>query len=229
MDTPKVLIIDDSVTSRLYMTEALRKGGYKVMSIANGTEGLHQILREPPDCLILDVLLPGVGGFEVCRRVRAQAALRKLPIIMISTKNTRADQTWGLRQGANRYLPKPFTEETLLHTVEEVLLERPRPPESADAPRATFQDTPRRGTHSPLHKLIPRRVNTASPLNIADRRLHFLYTNIDGYKSLEQLCMITQMSQESLIRALFILLSQRRIRLYEPDGREVDSSHLFSI
>jgi DNA-binding response OmpR family regulator len=121
VNPPKVLVIDDSATSSLFITRALRKAGYQVITAVNGNEGLSKALHERPHCLILDVVLPGVSGFGVCRQLRAIDPQRNLSIIMVSSKNTRMDQTWGLRQGADRYLPKPFTEEILLQAVEEVL------------------------------------------------------------------------------------------------------------
>jgi len=118
---PKVLVIDDSATSSLFITQALRKAGYKVITAVNGNEGLTKALSERPHCLILDVVLPGVSGFGICRQLRSVDPHRNLSIIMVSSKNTQLDQAWGLRQGADRYLSKPFTEELLLQTVEEVL------------------------------------------------------------------------------------------------------------
>jgi len=118
---PKVLVIDDSATSSLFITQALRKAGYKVITAVNGNEGLTKALSERPHCLILDVVLPGVSGFGICRQLRSIDPQRNLSIIMVSSKNTQLDQAWGLRQGADRYLSKPFTEELLLQTVEEVL------------------------------------------------------------------------------------------------------------
>ncbi len=120
--SPKVLVIDDSATSSLFITQALRKAGYHVITAVNGNEGLTKALQERPHCLILDVVLPGVSGFGVCRQLRALDPQHSLSIIMVSSKSTQLDQSWGLRQGADRYLPKPFTEEILLHTIEEVLM-----------------------------------------------------------------------------------------------------------
>jgi len=119
--SPKVLVVEDSASSSLFITQALRKAGYRVITAANGNEGLTKALQERPECLILDVVLPGVSGFGVCRQLRAIEPHRSLSIIMVSSKNTQLDQSWGLRQGADRYLSKPFTEETLVRTVEEVL------------------------------------------------------------------------------------------------------------
>ena len=119
----KVLIIDDSATLCLVMSRALEKAGYYVITAYNGNEGLAKALRERPHCIILDVVLPGTSGFGVCRQLRALDPHRNLSIIMVSTKNTRLDQSWGLRQGADRYLPKPFSEEVLVQTVGEVIRE----------------------------------------------------------------------------------------------------------
>ncbi len=122
--TPKVLIVDDSATSSQFMSQALRKAGYQVITAADGNEGLQKTLMERPQCLVLDVVLPGgVSGFGVCRQLRAMDPQHTLPIIMVSSKNTKMDQTWGLRQGADRYLPKPFTEEEFVQIVQEVLME----------------------------------------------------------------------------------------------------------
>jgi len=126
VNAPKVLVIDDSATSTHFMSQTLRKAGYYVITAADGNEGLTKALQERPHCLILDVVLPGVSGFGVCRRLRAMDPQHNLSIIMVSSKNTPLDQTWGLRQGADRYLTKPFTEEALLRMVQEVLTEHLR-------------------------------------------------------------------------------------------------------
>lgn len=124
VSTLKVLIVDDSATSSFFMSTALHKAGYHVFTAADGNEGMAKALQIRPHCLLLDVVLPGMSGFSLCRRLRAMDPQRHLPIIMISSKNTKMDQAWGLRQGADRYLPKPFSEEILLQTVAEVLSER---------------------------------------------------------------------------------------------------------
>ena len=121
INAPKVLVVDDSATSSLFISQALRKAGYFVITAADGKEGLSKAFQERPHCLILDVVLPGMSGFGVCRHLRAMDPQHNLSIIMVSNKNTQLDQSWGLRQGADRYLPKPFTEETLVRTVAEVL------------------------------------------------------------------------------------------------------------
>lgn len=124
---PKILIVDDSATLCVIMTRILQKAGYQVVVAANGQEGLIKALHERPQCAILDVVLPGMSGFSLCRQLRSMDPQHTLSIIMISTKNTAIDQRWGLRQGADRYLPKPFTEEQLVETVREVLTTHTRP------------------------------------------------------------------------------------------------------
>ena len=123
---PKVLVVDDSATSAHFMAQTLRKVGYQVITASNGIEGLAKAFQERPHCIVLDVVLPGMSGFGVCRQLRAADPQHTLSIIMVSSKDTPMDRMWGLRQGADRYLVKPFTEETLLQSVEEVLLEHVR-------------------------------------------------------------------------------------------------------
>jgi chemotaxis family two-component system response regulator PixH len=121
MVAPKILIIDDSATVRMFMVRALQKLGYQISLASNGTEGLQKALLERPHCVILDIVLPGLNGYSLCRQLRAMDPAHDLAIVMISSKSTQVDQKWGLRQGADRYLPKPFTEEELIVTVKEVL------------------------------------------------------------------------------------------------------------
>jgi DNA-binding response OmpR family regulator len=121
MPAPKILIIDDSATVRMFMVRALQKTGCHISLASNGVEGLQKALLERPDCIILDVVLPGVNGYSLCRQLRSMDPEHDLAIIMISSKTTQMDQNWGLRQGADRYLPKPFTEEELITAVKEAL------------------------------------------------------------------------------------------------------------
>jgi DNA-binding response OmpR family regulator len=120
----KILVVDDSPTLCLFMTRALEKAGYRVITASNGNEGLQKTLHERPHCVVVDVVLPGISGFSLCRQIRSLDPQRRIPIIMVSTKNTPLDQSWGLRQGADRYLAKPFTDEALVHTVQEVMQAR---------------------------------------------------------------------------------------------------------
>jgi DNA-binding response OmpR family regulator len=118
---PTVLIIDDSATSCHVMETILRNDGYQVKSVGDGREGLAMVLRESPRCVILDVVLPGMSGFEVCRHLRANNRLQGLPIIMVSTKSTPLDKAWALRQGATHYLVKPFADDVFSQLVKEAV------------------------------------------------------------------------------------------------------------
>ncbi|GLV59078.1 hypothetical protein KDH_59060 [Dictyobacter sp. S3.2.2.5] len=92
---PKVLIIDDSSTQCLYMRQALQSAGYQVLVANDGPEGLRMMAHDAPQCLVLDIILPGMNGFEVCRHLRSQEAWRTLPIIIVSSK-TRLQTVSGL-------------------------------------------------------------------------------------------------------------------------------------
>src|SRR5256885_7246443 len=190
---PKILIIDDSTVTCFYMANALQKAGYTVGVALDGREGLTRVLQEVPDCLILDVILPGMGGYEICRQIRSRQALRQLPILMVSTKNTPLDQAWGLRQGANFYLPKPFTQEVLVNTVNELLPYYAAPAAiSTDTPVLLESVTP---ALLPLHKLVPHRneatdvmwASNPGSVLIKDKRTRQVYAAIDGRRNIEAL------------------------------------------
>ena len=120
----KILVVDDSPTICLFVTRALEKAGYRVITASTANEGLQKIFQVRPHCIVIDVVLPGMSGFSLCRQIRSYDPQRRVPIIMVSTKNTPLDQSWGLRQGADRYLPKPFTDEMLVTAVHEVMQAR---------------------------------------------------------------------------------------------------------
>jgi DNA-binding response OmpR family regulator len=103
----KILVIeDDPATSRL-VEYSLRHEGYEVITAFNGLEGIKKTKDEAPDLIILDVMLPGLDGFEICHRLRAAPATAQLPILMFSAKAQEIDKKTGLKVGADDYLPKP--------------------------------------------------------------------------------------------------------------------------
>ena len=226
---PKVLVIDDSATVCLFMASALEKAGYQVIIATDGRDGLMKALQERPDCLVLDVVLPGVSGFDVCRQLRARDPLRRLPIIMVSVKDTPLDQSWGLGQGADRYLPKPFSEETLVQIVEEVLAERFQPPWTQRISVVNPPDPPRQEPSLTLNQLIPHRsedanlMSSSNPLSrsvvISDKQARRLYAAIDGQKNVEELCMVIHLDVKQAPKVLQLLLDQQLIHLYGPGRR----------
>jgi DNA-binding response OmpR family regulator len=103
----KILVIeDDPATSRL-VDYSLRHEGYDVVTAFNGLEGIRKATGKAPDLVILDVMLPGMDGFEICHRLRANAATAQLPILMFSAKALEIDKTTGRKVGADDYLSKP--------------------------------------------------------------------------------------------------------------------------
>ena len=226
---PKVLVIDDSATVCLFMASALEKAGYQVIIATDGRDGLMKALQERPDCLVLDVVLPGVSGFDVCRQLRARDPLRRLPIIMVSVKDTPLDQSWGLGQGADRYLPKPFSEETLVQLVKEVLFERFQPPWTQRIAVVNPPSPPRQEPSLTLNKLIPHRsedanlMSSSNPLSrsvvISDKQARRLYAAIDGQKNVEELCMVIHLDVKQAPKVLQLLLDQQLIHLYGPGRR----------
>jgi DNA-binding response OmpR family regulator len=103
------------------LDHVLQREGYEVISATNGLFGLRKAREENPSLLILDVMLPGLDGFEVCHRLREDAATSKIPIIMLSAKGQDIDKTTGLKVGANDFFAKPVDRTVLLSKIAELL------------------------------------------------------------------------------------------------------------
>ncbi len=119
----KILVVEDSPTALRLVTFTLESAGYSVISAVNGLEGLRKAQEEGPDLIVLDVMLPGIDGFEVCHRLRANSDghQARLPILMLSAKSQEADRLTGEKVGADRYLPKPATPEEITDAVRGLL------------------------------------------------------------------------------------------------------------
>lgn len=113
-----ILVVDDSPTDRSLLLAALRPRGFRLLTAGDGDEALEVARRERPDLLLLDVILPRKNGFQVCRLLKSGAETRDMKIILVTSKTQPSDRFWGLRQGADEYLTKPFTAEELLAAVE---------------------------------------------------------------------------------------------------------------
>lgn len=117
----KVLIIDDSPVDTLDLTGILSRNGYTVIS-ANGAEMGVQVAREElPDLVLMDIVMPGLNGFQATRLLTQSAETRHIPIIMVSNKDQQADRVWGARQGARGYVTKPVRERELLTVIESLI------------------------------------------------------------------------------------------------------------
>ena len=115
------LIIDDSATERAILTGCLKEIGIDVSIAISGEEALEKIKDINPDVILLDVVLPGRSGFEICRELKGTEDTNKIPIILCSTKGTEMDKFWGKKQGADAYIPKPIDQEELIRTVKELI------------------------------------------------------------------------------------------------------------
>ena len=114
----KVLFVDDEPGYSRAMTYTLEKEGYEVVSASNGLQALMKAQKENPDLIILDVMLPGMDGFEACSRLRNDPQTSPIPIIMLSAKGQDADKSTGLRVGALDYLTKPVENTTLMEKIQ---------------------------------------------------------------------------------------------------------------
>jgi len=123
MDKKVLIIEDDPATSRL-VDYSLRHHGYEVISATNGLEGVRKARTESPDLIILDVMLPGIDGFEICHRLRSDPATAKLLILMFSAKAQEIDKDTGKKVGADDYLTKPAAPADIIARVEKLLAKK---------------------------------------------------------------------------------------------------------
>ncbi|MBD2042360.1 response regulator transcription factor [Microcoleus sp. FACHB-672] len=113
-----VLLVDDEEPLRASLTFSLVQEGYKVMTAGDGLTALEMVKQKVPDIIILDLMLPGMDGMELCWRIRA---FSDVPILILTAKDHDADKVWGLKAGADDYLTKPFNTRELLARIEAIL------------------------------------------------------------------------------------------------------------
>lgn len=118
---PTVLVVDDSATEREIISGCLKGSGLTIVIAKSGEEALDKIKAQKPDLIVLDVVLPGRSGFEICRELKGEDITSKIPVIICSTKGTEMDKFWGLKQGADAYITKPIDQEELVKTVNKLL------------------------------------------------------------------------------------------------------------
>ncbi|MCW7554946.1 twitching motility response regulator PilH [Endozoicomonas gorgoniicola] len=115
-----VLVVDDSPKELYRLKAILEKNGYNVITAENGADGVALCRREKPDAVLMDIVMPGLNGFQATRQLSKDSETHQIPIIIITTKDQETDKTWGLRQGAKDYLTKPIDEKVLLNTLTKV-------------------------------------------------------------------------------------------------------------
>ena len=114
MPIKKILVVDDSPTERHFMVELLTKNGYQVITAESGEDGITKAKAELPDLVLMDVVMPGLNGYQATRTLTRDEATKNIPVIVCTSKGQETDKIWGLRQGAHDYLVKPVNGEELL-------------------------------------------------------------------------------------------------------------------
>jgi twitching motility two-component system response regulator PilH len=117
MPVKKILVVEDSPTERQVLNEMLTSKGYEVVLAANGDEGVAKAKSEQPDLVIMDVVMPGVNGFQATRSITRDDSTKHIPVIICTTKGLETDKIWGMRQGALAYLVKPIDHQQLLERI----------------------------------------------------------------------------------------------------------------
>jgi len=117
----RVLIVDDSPTETYKLTGMLEKNGHAVVTAESGEDGVSIAKKEMPDVVLMDIVMPGLNGFQATRQLKKNGETANIPIIIVTTKDQETDRVWGLRQGAKAYLTKPIEEKLLMDTISEVM------------------------------------------------------------------------------------------------------------
>jgi len=117
----KILIVEDEESLLKLESILLTSKGYAVRGVSNGLAALEAIGNDPPDLVLLDIMLPEIDGFEVCRRIKEDAATRDIPVIMLTAKKSREDMSRGEKVGADWYITKPFKSAMVIDTIQRFL------------------------------------------------------------------------------------------------------------
>lgn len=134
MNRPHVLVVDDEEDILELVRYNLSRNGFEVEGVASGEEALQAVARRRPDLVVLDLMLPGVDGLEVCRQLRQGAATRDLPVVMLTARGEEAEIVTGLELGADDYVAKPFSPRVLIARLKAVLRRRQAASPAQDAP-----------------------------------------------------------------------------------------------
>jgi len=117
----KVLIVDDSPAQVFSMKNLIESWGHEAISAESGIEALEMARDEVPDVILMDVVMPGMSGFQAARKLSKDLATCRIPVIFVSRKDGEADRVWGMRQGATAYVTKPFNPDTLLTAISDAI------------------------------------------------------------------------------------------------------------
>ncbi|MBX2862752.1 MAG: response regulator [Leptolyngbyaceae cyanobacterium MAG.088] len=121
IQTVTVLIVEDTPSERELISHYLQQEGYRVIHAITAKEGLDKAIASQPNVIVTDVVMPGMSGFELCRSLKRSPETEKVPVVICSSKDQAIDRLWGMRQGADAYITKPFNREELLKVIKSVL------------------------------------------------------------------------------------------------------------
>ncbi|MGJ3250797.1 MAG: response regulator transcription factor [Elainellaceae cyanobacterium] len=120
------LVVEDSLTDKEIITRFLQLNGINFLTAQSAEEAFDKVKNNQFDLIILDVVLPDRSGFEICRDLKAEMGTQKIPIVICSTKGTEMDKFWGMKQGADAYLPKPLDQEEFTKTIKQLVVPHTR-------------------------------------------------------------------------------------------------------
>lgn len=128
----KILVVEDSISQREMISELLKNSGLKVDVAGDGVEALETLSKlakvsqsELPDLIVLDIVMPRMNGYELCRRIKSDPKTQDVPVVMCSSKGEEFDRYWGMKQGADAYIAKPFQPAELIGTIKQLLRGQP--------------------------------------------------------------------------------------------------------
>lgn len=117
----KVLVVDDSPVERHILKEIVAPLGFEIIEADNGEAGVKMALEHRPDLILMDVVMPGINGFQATRQITSNEELKGVPVIMCTSKNQETDKMWGARQGASAYITKPIDKTALIAEIGKLL------------------------------------------------------------------------------------------------------------
>jgi twitching motility two-component system response regulator PilH len=121
MANETILVVDDSPTDLKLISIPLRDVGYRVVTASDGEEALTKAVTEHPRVIVLDIILPKMNGFQVCRQLKTTPDTKDIKILLLTSKTQDSDRFWGLKQGADGYMTKPFSDTELLASVSKLV------------------------------------------------------------------------------------------------------------
>jgi len=120
-DAAKILVVDDTPANVKLLVDVLTAKGYSVTSAASGEEALVRIGVSPPDLVLLDIMMPGLSGYDVCRKIRASEATALLPVVLCTSLDPKQERVNGIEAGADDFIPKPINQQELFARVKSLL------------------------------------------------------------------------------------------------------------